>query len=52
MLPHQLELLELQVPLAQMEPQLAHLLALPIPAATAGYNRLRPKWKRWWISCG
>lgn len=47
MLPHQLELLELQVPLAQMEPQLADLLPLPIPPATAGYNRLRPKWKRW-----
>lgn len=45
MLP-QLEPLALQEPLVQMEPLLANLPVHPIPAATAGYSRHRPKSKR------
>lgn len=45
MLP-QLEPPALQEPLVQMEPLLANLPVHPIPPATAGYSRHRPKSKR------
>lgn len=45
MLP-QLEPQALQEPLVLMEPPAEDLPPHPTPAATAGYSRHRPKWKR------
>lgn len=46
-MPPPLEPLVLQEPPVQMEPLVADLQPHPTPPATAGYNRHRPKSRRW-----